>query len=288
MYLTNFEHVWVQELDKQGFTTAADSVGFEDVSDADLVDLLKAISEDVVDNIEFGPQGDHIIAVTRAQITWKFSLVKQDASRTVLFLARLNYQQFANMSFLKYQVESLKDVISVKDQYARFLATNFKQSHGTELIDNYKRNNRSDLEAIEKFNALRWDKRSSIEYRKMRSKRRGLNDEELDRNIAVAVKEPWKFANLFYLNVTEEQEELSPVKFESDESQSPLGTQSQSSQNVRFESEPTLDLSYVDLSPPKKKSFEFKRPIASQSSSQDTSQSQSQRKRRKIGSLSRR
>ncbi|RCK66038.1 hypothetical protein Cantr_01713 [Candida viswanathii] len=278
-YLTNFHHVWVQELGKKGIKTAASSIGLEDLSDGDLVHLLRGLNEDVRSNITFERKDNHIIAATNGQPQWKFSLIKQDDARTVRFLAKLNYQQFANRNFLKYQIDNLKDIIAVKDQYARFLATNFKQSHGMELINNYKRINSSDLESIERFNALRWEEKSAIDYRSLRSRKRGSNEDELKKDISMGVEEPWRFANLFYLNVTEEQEELSPVKFEFDELQS---TPEMQSQSFQFESQPTLDLSFVEPSPTK-----FKQPAASQSMSLSSKEaSLSPRKRRKIGSLS--
>lgn len=286
-YLTNFEHVWVQELDKQGITTAASSIGLEDLTDSTLIHLLNELKKDIRNNIQFEQKNGHIIAQADGQPQWKFSLLQQDHSRTIQFLAKLNYQQFANMSYLKFQVDNLKEIISVKDQYARFLATNFKQSHGMELIDNYKRNNRSESESIEKFNPHRWNKKCAIDYRHLRSSKKISNEDELKKNISLAVEEPWKFANLFYLNVTEEQENLSPVKFKVDNSQSSSASQSQLSQ-IQFESQPTLDLEFLG-SPTKRQSSELRLPIVSQtnsSSSQNTSQSQ--RKRRKIGALSKR
>lgn len=290
-YLTNFDHVWVQELDKEGIIKAANSIGLEDLKETDLIHLLHELKNDVHDNITFEQKDDNIIVQTSGQPQWKFSLIQQDDIRTIQFLAKLNYQQFATMNFLKYQIEDLKDIISVKDQYSRFLATNFKQSHGMELINNYKKINRSDLESIERFNPSRWEKKSSIDYRTLRSNNKKSNDEELNKNITLAVENPWKFANLFYLNVTEEQEDLSPVKFEFDDSQSQSQSGGQISQVslVQFESQPTLDLELMGSPIKKSSSGGFKRPAVSQlDSSSSLNTSQSQRKRRKIGALSKR
>ncbi|KAL6451470.1 hypothetical protein SBY92_002812 [Candida maltosa Xu316] len=289
-YLSNFDCVWQQELDKIGIIKQAKEIGIEDMNDTDLTHLLNLMNESIPDKLILKQDGDNIIGETTTETIWTFNLVKQDSEKTIQFLSKLNYQQFGNACYLKYQIDNLKQAIEVKDAYALFLATNFKQSHGMDLINNYKRNHRAEIEEIEKFNIQRWEKKTSIEYRNQRSKKKKSHEEELTYNIEKAVEGSWKFANMFYEDTPEEVEleQLSPIKFDAlEDSQASLSrTQSQSQSQsqfsqLQFETQPSIPSSLPE-SPTK--SSGFKRPQSSQSSSQG----QSQRKKRKIGSLSKR
>ena len=44
LYLCNFENVWKQEVDKQKLVHIAKTIGIEDMSDDDLVELINDIS----------------------------------------------------------------------------------------------------------------------------------------------------------------------------------------------------------------------------------------------------
>lgn len=247
-YLCNFENVWKQEVDKQKLVDLARSIGIEDMSDVELGELVNDISRYIPEKMEFKQDGINVIAETVGDIQWVFNLSRQSQEQTIGFLYKLNYQQFENICFMKFQVDNLKEVISVKDQYSRFLATNFKQSHGMDMINNYKKNNRSDIEFIERFDERKWEKKIVFQYRN--------NKYGLKSNIETAIKTVSKFAN------------LSPVKLDPVED---TPSQSQSTQSTSMGSPIKLQVSTYELLVP-----------SQGRSSQDT---QSPRKRRKIGSL---
>ena len=75
---------------------------------------------------------------------------------------------------MKFQVDSLKRNYFSKDQYSRFLATNFKQSHGMDMINNYKKNNQSDIEFIERFSLKNGTRRWSVSIETYNQRTTGL------------------------------------------------------------------------------------------------------------------
>lgn len=224
-YLSNFTNVWLQELLRDDLIQTAHKLGFEDASSRELTQLIKLLSEGVTheDKLSFVQQNQENITceLKLDEINWSFKLTRQKQDIMIEFLAKLNYQQFANHSYLLHLINHLENVILIKDTYIRFLVENFKQSHGLELINNYKRMNKTDIEAIEKFDIPRWEKRNAISYRKSQSShKKKPTQQELTKIISNAVNSTsWKFANLFYQDIQEESdEELSPRKFDALES----------------------------------------------------------------------
>ncbi|KAG7660602.1 uncharacterized protein J8A68_005868 [[Candida] subhashii] len=227
-YLTNFTNLWSQELTREELIKTASGFGFEDASMGDLVSLInitsKGVSQEESLSFRKSDDNDELIEceLKLDEINWVFKLQKSNQEELIQFLSRLNYQQFSNHSFLLHQIQDLKHVIGIKDTFIRFLVENFKQSHGLELINNYKRINRTDIESIERFNPERWERGNAISYKKSRSSmKKKSNEDELINNIDTSIKGCWKFANSFYQDIPEdkqEEEELSPVKFDALES----------------------------------------------------------------------
>ncbi|KAG2734185.1 hypothetical protein G9P44_002191 [Scheffersomyces stipitis] len=173
-YVTDFATVWIQRLEGSSFLQVASSYGFEDLSPSRIRVLFELMEQSIYDTdtvkFRFEP-GDSICSVSigSKDINWDFSLVAQDQRDSVRFLSSLNYQQFANHKYLLYAIEDLKKTIEVKDTYIRFLTENFKQSHGTELLSKYKKNNRNDTKYITKFNDEKWQQCIDLAYKKNRN-----------------------------------------------------------------------------------------------------------------------
>ncbi|KGR05481.1 hypothetical protein MG3_05050 [Candida albicans P78048] len=285
LYLCNFENVWKQEVEKQKLVHIAKTIGIEDMSDDDLVELINDISRYIPEKMVFEQDDVNVRARTIGDIEWRFNLSRQNQEQTIEFLYKLNYQQFENICFMKFQVDSLKEIISVKDQYSRFLATNFKQSHGMDMINNYKKNNQSDIEFIERFSPKKWDKKVVSQYRNLQSKNNRSSINGLKICIETAINTISKFASLFSENEAKEEEQSSPVKLDPVEdsqlvkvSPSPSQSDAQSTQSANSNSMG---------SPIKRRisTYESLVPTSMSQASQSSQDTQSPRKRRKIGSL---
>ncbi|EGW30095.1 uncharacterized protein SPAPADRAFT_144617 [Spathaspora passalidarum NRRL Y-27907] len=217
-YLTDFTSLWNQRLNQDELIAVAAENGLEDVTNECMANLLCALEESVSnkDNLSF-TQADNVIECKlTGEFNWTFTLTKRSPEQTVTFLSQLNYQQFSNNVYLTHQINNLQKIIAVKDTFIKFLTENFKQTHGLDLINKYKRMNKQDIEAIEQFNKIRWSKASAIEYRKVRTSKKRSEMEELSKNINEAIGNSWKFANSFYTNEEELEEQLSPIKIHPD------------------------------------------------------------------------
>ncbi|RLV92457.1 hypothetical protein JA1_003175 [Spathaspora sp. JA1] len=222
-FMTDFVSLWYEQLNGQEFLkVAAEEHGLEDLTNEGMVKLLTSIEECFLEKkLSITETDDTLLCSlpgTVSSVFWKFKLVKQSPDKTIEFLAALNYQQFSNHAYLQQQINSLIEIIGVKDTFIRFLVENFKQSHGLELINKYKRMNKEDLHAIEQFNTSRWEKVNANEYRKLRTKRKTNEQEELNNIIKQVAGDQWKFANSFYTAEPEVEEELSPVKIKPESS----------------------------------------------------------------------
>ncbi|KAK6458369.1 uncharacterized protein RJT20DRAFT_31265 [Scheffersomyces xylosifermentans] len=173
-YLTNFNKVWAEEVEgKETFNDIAERYGFEDLSLSKVKDLFQLLYRGIYKepSLSFESTNRDIkVSLNTNDFNWEFSLKRQDQPQCIEFLAKLNFQQFANHNYLQYKIEDLKRTVEVKDRYIRFLSENFKQSHGTELLAKYRRNNKDDLMYIANFNNSKWETSINRSYKRLRQK----------------------------------------------------------------------------------------------------------------------
>ncbi|CAK9685159.1 unnamed protein product [Candida parapsilosis] len=185
-YFSNFETVWMEELDKQSLSKKASDLGIDSLSDEKLVLVLDTLAKNIPQKITF-VDGPSLIAQFNLDFTWKFELKKQQPEVTIEFLCKLNFQQFANTSYLSYEIEQLKSISEAKESYAKFLELNFKQTHGEQLIKQYKKNNKEVLHLIGDFDQKRWEKKVREDY-----KRHRLQDlDSVKHDIEIAITTTW-------------------------------------------------------------------------------------------------
>ncbi|KAI3405146.2 hypothetical protein KGF56_002102 [Candida oxycetoniae] len=195
LYLTNFKKVWAQVLNREEMIAKAKSLGIDEVNNKVLAELVNAIEPQMASRLSFDQKGPIILVKVDIGVNWTFDLQELSPTETIEFLAKLNYQQFANTCFLNFQICKLKSIIDVKDSYARFVATNFEQSHGNHLLKTYRKNNIGDAESIDTFDQSEWQEKATNEYRKKRLDAKFSRNQILDKNIDVAISIPWEFAN---------------------------------------------------------------------------------------------
>lgn len=186
-YLTNFEKVWMEELDRQSISKKASDLGIDELTDEKLILVLKTLVKNIPEKVQFQVSSG-IIAQLDLDFSWRFELKDQPPEITIQFLSKFNFQQFTNNSYLQYEIHQLKSILDAKESYAKFLELNFKQTHGEELIKQYKRNHKGVIHFITDFDLKKWEAEVKVEYMKQRK----LNSEDLvKRDIENAVATTW-------------------------------------------------------------------------------------------------
>ncbi|CCG25226.1 hypothetical protein CORT_0H01100 [Candida orthopsilosis Co 90-125] len=186
-YLTNFEKAWTEELGRQSISKRASDLGIDELTEEKLVLLLETLVRNIPEKVQF-QVGSDIIAQLDLDFSWRFELKDQPPEMTIQFLSKFNFQQFMNNSYLQYKIRQLKSILNAKESYAKFLELNFKQTHGEELIKQYKRNNKGVIHLITDFDSKKWEAEVKVEYMKQRK----LNPEDLvKRDIENAVATTW-------------------------------------------------------------------------------------------------
>lgn len=166
-YLTNFEKVWMEELEKLSLSRRAGDLGIDGLTDEKLILVLDTLVDCIPGKVQF-KSGTGVVAHFDLDFSWRFNLLNQPPETSIKFLAKLNFQQFSNISYLRYEIDQLKCILEAKESFAKFLELNFKQTHGEQLIKQYKKNNKEVLHYITDFDQSHWENKIKEEYVKLR------------------------------------------------------------------------------------------------------------------------
>lgn len=161
LYLTNFKDVWTEALGKIEFLKKTVEYGIEDLNEKRTLELFELLDKGIQDGIDVQKSEtaqDELIFNTTLHLPWTFNLTKSSSEKTIQFFAQLNFQQFSNHRYLQEQLHHLKLVVAVKDTYIKFLYENLKQSHGLDLIDKFKKNNKLNRKYFTAFEVDSWQK----------------------------------------------------------------------------------------------------------------------------------
>ncbi|KAI5956041.1 hypothetical protein KGF57_003527 [Candida theae] len=167
-YVTNFDKVWMEELDREDLSKRARELGIDGLTDEKLRLILDTLVKGIPNKVNFKQNSELVHAQVDLDFAWKFQLQGQPPETVIQFLSKLNFQQFSNISYLRYEIGQLKHVLEAKESYSRFLELNFKQAHGESLIKQYKKNNKEVIHLITNFNKQKWENEIKEEYLKSR------------------------------------------------------------------------------------------------------------------------
>lgn len=197
VYITNFLSLWVQELTRNDIVQQANSIGLEDIDDEAIVDLLKLVGDSSQNssNLSLTLVENVIeVVVKMSGINWTFQLHRQLSEVYSEFMVRFCKQLLAVNKFSTYKIDELNAIIKIKDIYSKFLTENFKLSHGMDLINKFKKNNKATAEQFEPFNDTKWNKKLEISYAQ-ESSTTSSQDFWQVLNKLLQEKPSWKFAN---------------------------------------------------------------------------------------------
>lgn len=226
IYISDFRRVWVESLDHHQLIEKAKLLGVEDLRTKQLKEIISliALKVCVAENMTFDINNSNLCALLDCvEFKWSFSLMSMKPSECIDFLASLNELQFTNHQVLLEKIHHLQRIIDVKDVYTKFLMENFKLSHGMDLITSYKRNNKSDLDAIEPFVKNKWlDHFDTSITKDIHSATNDLNTWKIASRICqetapVAIKDPLPFESVqFYTSPLKEDTPKNPTKVETE------------------------------------------------------------------------
>ncbi|CAK9442038.1 uncharacterized protein LODBEIA_P58240 [Lodderomyces beijingensis] len=231
-YFTNFEQVWVQELDRDELEGKAKRISIDDSGHATLLELLRSINKEIPHRLKFTISTECIVVDVPIGLDWKFELEQLQPAETINFLTELTYQQFAHSSYLNYKLQGLKSVVGAKDSYIRFLTMNFKQSHGDQAMKKYRLNHDDEAEGIDQFESDKWENRMRKEYRHVLESSGRSKHQQLGQIVQDAVSNDWDFANSVYQSHyndddddIKQEEQDDEEKYAADDDESHQGSQ---------------------------------------------------------------
>ncbi|KAI5970771.1 hypothetical protein CANMA_000190 [Candida margitis] len=181
----------VGRIERTGFDQESfgKELGIDGLTNDKLILMLEALVKNISHKITFQNCGD-IIAQLDLDFSWSFELKKQEPEMSITFLCKLNCQQFVNNTYLQYEINQFKHVLDAKDSYVKFLELNFKQTHGEQLIRQYKKNNKEVLRFITTFDQKEWEQEVKAGFQKQRYQNQSLED-VIRRDIEKAVATTW-------------------------------------------------------------------------------------------------
>ncbi|KAK6198042.1 uncharacterized protein RJT21DRAFT_116088 [Scheffersomyces amazonensis] len=204
LYVTNFNGLWTDTT--ESVYEYATKLGYSVSLDYERKELVATIHKAIYSSKELKSglicsyhNGQLDIHIDHTDFKWKFYVHQQDSTQLAAFLAGLNYQQFANQQYLTYKLRQLQHSVQVKDLYIKFLSENFKLSHGSQLINKFKKNNKLDASDMAEFNSVEWDKYVNEQYlsqakRVARSSEKRLHDIV---HTSLTDHSAWNFSNIW-------------------------------------------------------------------------------------------
>ncbi|CUM64156.1 uncharacterized protein PRCAT00001748001 [Priceomyces carsonii] len=224
-YITNFSDAWVEATSEEDLLEKAGSLGYEDLDDDALKNLLETLGEGSCDNtkgkaLNFTTlslsREDIIISLSFKELLWNFKLKKQLQEYLTELLSALNFQQFRNHNYLQHDINYLKKLIKLKDLYMSYLTENLKLSHGNEIIKRYSKNNRSEYAALKEFNDSEWAKTTENRYfeelKVIENADASFEDRQWKQlEEALVLEKSWKFSNGLELGETKSKD-VAPIQ----------------------------------------------------------------------------